>query len=103
MIRADIQNQRFLASSILFILLFTRNFCPAQSTHTEAYRLGLALQESVQKGEISLFAKTFDREAFLDRVLESIKLSNALQENLRTNLQSRISSDDVAEALRKNG
>jgi hypothetical protein len=103
MIRAGIQNQRFLGGAILFILLFTRNFCPAQSAHTEAYRLGLALQDSVQKGDISLFSKTFDRDAFLDRVLQPIKMSDALEENLRTNLQSKISSDDVAEAIRKNG
>lgn len=102
MIRAGLK-QRFLASSILSIVVLTFNLGYAQSTHTEAYRLGLALQDSVQKGESSLFAKTFDRDAFLDRVLESIKLPDALQENLRTNLQSRITSDDVGEAIRKNG
>jgi hypothetical protein len=103
MIRAGIQKQQFLRGSTLFILLLTLNLCRAQTAHTEAYRLGLDLQDSVQKGNISLFAKTFDRDAFLDRVLQSIKISDALQENLRTNLQSRISSDDVAEAVRKNG
>jgi len=102
MIRAGLK-QQFVASSILCILLFTRSLSPAQTAHTEAYRLGLALQDSVQKGDISLFSKTFDRDAFLERVLQSIKLSDALQENIRTNLQSRISSDDVAEAIRKNG
>src|SRR5262245_50469880 len=103
MIRAGILKQRFLASSILSSLLFTVNPGRAQTVHTEAYRLGLALQDSVQKGDISLFSKTFDRDAFLDRVIQPVKISDALQENLRTNLQSRISSDDVAEAVRKNG
>jgi hypothetical protein len=101
--RVGILKKQFLASSILAFVLFTRNFSPAQTAHTEAYRLGLALQESVQKGDISLFSKTFDRDAFLERVLQPIKMSDALEENLRTNLQSKISSDDVAEAIRKNG
>jgi tetratricopeptide (TPR) repeat protein len=103
MIRAGILKQQFLASSILSILAITLSLGRAQTTHTEAYRLGMALQESVKKGEISLFSKTFDRDAFLDRVLQGIKISDALQENLRTNLQSRISPEDVAEAVRKNG
>jgi hypothetical protein len=103
MIRAGIQKQWFLAGFILSFLLLVLNLGRAQTAHTEAYRLGMALQESIQKGDITLFSKTFDRDAFLDRVLESIKISDALQENLRTNLQSRISSDDVAEAVRKNG
>jgi hypothetical protein len=102
MIRAGIRKQRFLASFVL-ALLFTIGEAHSQTAHTEAYRLGIALQDSVQKGDISLFSKTFDRDAFLDRVLQSIKISDALQENLRTNLQSKISSDDVAEAVRKNG
>jgi tetratricopeptide (TPR) repeat protein len=103
MIRAGIQKQQFLAGFIVSILLLTLNLCPAQTAHTEAYRLGIDLQDSVQKGDISLFARTFDRDGFLDRVIQPIKISDALQENLRTNLQSRISSDDVAEAVRKNG
>jgi hypothetical protein len=103
MIRAGIQKRRFLASFTLSVLLLTLTLGRAQTAHTDAYRLGVALQDSVQKGDISLFSKTFDRDAFLDRVLQSIKLSDALQENIRTNLQSKISSDDVAEAIRKNG
>src|SRR4029077_3853530 len=87
----------------LSVLLLTLTLGRAQTAHTEAYRLGVALQDSVQKGDISLFSKTFDRDAFLDRVIQPIKISDALQENLRTNLQSKISSDDVAEAIRKNG
>jgi tetratricopeptide (TPR) repeat protein len=103
MIRAGIEKQQFLAGFILSILLFTSNPSRAQTAHTEAYRLGMSLQDSVQKGEITLFSKTFDRDAFLERVIKPIKISEGLQENLRTNLQSRISSDDVAEAVRKNG
>jgi len=103
MIRAGILKQRLLATFLLAILVFTIGGAHSQTVHTEAYRLGLDLQDSVQTGNISLFAKSFDRDAFLDRVLQSIKISDALKENLRTNLQSRISSDDVAEAVRKNG
>jgi len=103
MIRAGIQKQQILASFVLAVLLFIVGAAHSQTTHTEAYRLGVALQDNVQKGDISLFAKTFDRDAFLDRVIEPIKITDALQENLRTNLQSKISSDDVAEAVRKNG
>jgi hypothetical protein len=103
MIRADIRKHLFRASFVLAILLFTIGAAHSQTAHTEAYRLGIALQDSVQKGDISLFSKTFNRDAFLDRVLQPIKLSDVLQENLRTNLQSRLSSDDVAEAVRKNG
>jgi hypothetical protein len=103
MIRAGVLKQQFLAGFILSALLFTVDCGQAQTAHTEAFRLGVALQESVQNGDISLFSKTFDRDAFLERVIQPIKLSEALQENVRTNLQSRISSDDVAEAIRKNG
>jgi len=103
MIRVGIPKQQFQASFILSILLLTLKLSAGESTHTEAYRLGISLQDSVQKGDASLFAKTFDRDAFLDRVLQPIKISGALEENLRTNLESKISSDDVAEAVRKNG
>jgi len=103
MIRAGIQKQQFLVSLALAMLPFATSLAHSQTAHTEAYRLGMSLQESVQKGDISLFAKTFDRDAFLDRVLQSIKISDSLQENLRTNLQSKISPEDVAEAVRKNG
>jgi tetratricopeptide (TPR) repeat protein len=103
MIRVGIQKQRFVASFALAFVFFTTGLAHSQTAHTEAYRLGMAIQESIQKGDISLFTRTFDRDAFLDRVIEPIKVSDGLQENLRTNLQSRISSDDVAEAIRKNG
>jgi hypothetical protein len=103
MIRAGIQKQQFLGVFILSNFLLTLSPSRAQTAHTEAYRLGMDLQNSVQKGEITLFSKTFDRDAFLERVIKPIKISDALQENLRTNLQSKISSDDVAEAIRKNG
>jgi Flp pilus assembly protein TadD len=103
MIRDVIRKARFLTSATLVVALLASNSSPAEVLHTAAYQLGMALQESVQKGEGSLFAKTFDRDAFLNRVLKPIKISDALQENLRTNLQSKISSDDIAEAVRKNG
>jgi hypothetical protein len=103
MLRVGIQKQRFLASFVLAILLLSIALAHSQTAHTEAYRLGLSLQESVQKGDASLFAKTFDRDAFLKRVMQPIKISDALQENLRTNLEARISSEDIAEAVRKNG
>src|SRR4051794_21919753 len=103
MLRVGIQKQRVLAGLTLSILLLTFNLSLGQTAHTEAYRLGMALQESVQKGDPSLFAKTFDCDAFLERVIQRIKISDAFQESLRTNLQSKISSDDIAEAVRKNG
>lgn len=103
MIRLGIQKQQFLASFVLSILLLTLKLGLGETAHTEAYRLGLALQDSVQKGDASLFAKTFDRDAFLNRVMQPIKMSDALQENLWTNLETKVSSDDIADAVRKNG
>jgi tetratricopeptide (TPR) repeat protein len=103
MIRVGPSKQRFAASFVLALLFLTLGLTQAQTVHTEAYRLGMALQESIQKGDASLFAKTFDRDALLDRVIQPIKMSEALQENLRTNLQSKVSADDIAEAIRKNG
>lgn len=103
MIRVGTQKQRFLSSFVLATLLFTIGLAHSQTSHTEAYRLGMALQESVQKGDASLFAKAFDYNAFLDRIIQPIKMSDALRENLRTNLQSQVSADEIAEAVRKNG
>jgi tetratricopeptide (TPR) repeat protein len=103
MIRVGIQKQRFLTSFVLVLLLFTNSMTRAQTAHTEAYRLGMALQQSVQKGDASLFAKTFDYNAFLDRIIQPIKMSDAMRENLRTNLESKVSIDDIADAVRKNG
>lgn len=92
-----------MASFVLAVVLFTSTLADAQTARTEAYRLGMALQESVQKADASLFSKTFDRDAFLKRVMEPIKIPDALQENLRTNLEAQISSEDIGEAVRRNG
>ena len=101
--RVGIQNLRFMASFVLATLLFAVRPAHAQTAHTEAYRLGMALQESVQKGDASLVSKTFDRDAFLRRVMDAIKIPDALQENLRTNLEAQISAEDIGEAVRRNG
>jgi hypothetical protein len=103
MIRDVIRKVPFFTRATLVVVLLAAISSPAEVLHTAAYQLGMALQESVQKGEGSLFAKTFDRDAFLNRVLQPIKISDALQENVRTNLQSKISAEDVADAVRKNG
>src|ERR1051325_6627593 len=103
MSRVGTQIRRLAASFVLAIVLLRVGLAHAQSIHTEAYRLGMALQESIQKGDASLVSKTFDRDAFLMRVLQSIKIPDALQENLRTNLEAQISAEDIGEAVRKNG
>jgi tetratricopeptide (TPR) repeat protein len=99
--RVGIQKLWFTASFVLAMLVFTNGH--GQTVHTDAYRLGMAIQESVQKGDASLVSKTFDRDAFLRRVMQAIKIPDALQENLRTNLESQISAEDIGEAVRKNG
>jgi hypothetical protein len=89
---------RFAFRAVPLALLFA---LPAfsQTPHTESYQLGMRIQEGIQKGDLSAFAKAFDAEALANRTLSQLKLPEPIKDHLRRGMQPRATAESVAESV----
>jgi hypothetical protein len=102
MILLSIRRTALLAGFAVFSVLHS-NSGQAEAVHTQAYSLGISIQEAAQRGDTTLFAKAFDSEALIQRILHPIDLPDSVRDELRKHLRSQLSAELVAESVAKNG
>lgn len=73
----------------------------AQTAHTEAYLLGVRIEQGFRKGDVSAFAKAFNVEMFLNRITGDLPGTEEQKENFRKALRSRLEPTKLAEAAGK--
>ncbi|MDB6066102.1 MAG: hypothetical protein JWR26_2310 [Pedosphaera sp.] len=92
-----------LLTCFLFGLKLFEARSQAQTAHTEAYLLGVRIEQGFRNNDVSAFAKAFDVEMFLNRITDGMPGSDDQKQNIRKGIRSRLEPTKLAEAAGKSG
>src|SRR5262245_63814081 len=76
---------------------------PAQTVHTEAYQLGRTIRDGAQRGDVSPVLLAFDIDAFINRIVNPLRVPDSIRQAMRQHIQGRASARDFAEAFGRSG